>query len=82
MLTISSISTRTGGIELWRTLDGGYRLRTWHRNEDGTITAAAHSVSLSEKDVERLSDNIMDYFFEEDQFEEEHEDLIHSERTV
>lgn len=79
MNTISSGRTKFGeltmGYELWQTMDGGYRLRTYHRNGFGVITSP-HSVALSEQQVEQLAEDIHKFLFAQDDLNEELADLL------
>lgn len=79
MNTISSTRAKTGstttGYELWQTMDGGYRLRTWHRTSNGLVSSP-HSVVLSEGQLEQLAEDIHKFLFAQDEFDQELERLI------
>lgn len=63
MTTISELrNDETGNrYELWKQ-GNDYRLRTWHVTPSG-VTQAAHSILLSEAEVEQLAEDIHRHLF-------------------
>jgi hypothetical protein len=79
MNTISHARVKVGdtttGYELWQTLDGGYRLRTWHRSPSGMV-ASPHSVTLTEQQLEQIAEDIHTFLFAEQEFDDEVQQLV------